>query len=71
MMKHIIGQALFQITIMMILIFLGETFIPEESDTLDSQAAFITHPEYKWYNGQIGGTVCSGRFYTISGGEDY
>lgn len=71
MMKHIIGQALFQITIMMILIFMGETFIPEETDSLDSQTLFITHPEYKWHNGVIGGTVCSGRFHTISGGEDY
>jgi P-type Ca2+ transporter type 2B len=69
MMKHIIGQSLFQITLMLILIFAGETFIPEEADALDAQ--FPTHPEYKWYNGVVGGTVCSGRFYTIGGADDY
>jgi Ca2+ transporting ATPase len=29
MMKHIIGQSIFQIILMLILIFAGETFIPE------------------------------------------
>jgi Ca2+ transporting ATPase len=67
MMKHIIGQSIFQITLMLILIFVGETFIPEERDALDGQPTFMAHPEYKWYNGVVGGTVCSGRFYTAKG----
>lgn len=69
MMKHIIGQSIFQITLMLILIFAGETFIPEEADIIDS--TYPTHPEYKWNQGIVGGTVCSGRFYTIAGGDDY
>jgi Ca2+ transporting ATPase len=32
MLKHIIGQALFQITVLLILLFLGPTFIPEYAD---------------------------------------
>ncbi len=71
MMKHIAGQSVFQIILMIILIFAGETFIPEEIDSLDSQALYIANPHYKWHNGVVGGTVCSGRFYTASGGDDY
>lgn len=67
MKKHIMGQAIFQIIVLLILIFMGETFIPEERDSLDDQALYITNPRYKWHNGIIGGTVCSGRFYTPKG----
>jgi hypothetical protein len=38
---------------------------------LDSQAIYISNPQYKWLNGLVGGTVCSGRFYTVSGSDDY
>jgi len=51
-------------------VFWGEQFIPEYSDSYDS-GVFSTHPEYKWLNGVVGGTVCSGRFYHIDGGKDY
>jgi hypothetical protein len=44
-------------------------------DSLDRQEPYLSHPEYKWStsNGVIvgGGTVCSGRFFTVSGGHDY
>lgn len=36
MLKHIIGQSIFQITIMLIFIFMGETFIPEYADSNDT-----------------------------------
>jgi Ca2+ transporting ATPase len=71
MKKNIIGQSLFQIAVLVVLIFWGETFIPEEADALDDQQIYIDNLHYKWYNGEKGGTVCSGRFYNISGGDDY
>ena len=39
-------------------------------DSLDS-GKFYGHPEYKWKDSVIGGTVRSGRFHTISGDKDY
>jgi Ca2+ transporting ATPase len=70
MLKHIIGQSIFQFTVMIILIFWGELFIPEYSDSYDS-TIFAANPSEKWYNGIVGGTVRSGRFHTIVGGDDY
>ena len=35
MVKHIIGQSIFQMTILCIMLFMGETWIPESSDLLD------------------------------------
>lgn len=35
MFKHIIGQAIFQLIIMFILVFVGETFIPEYVGSYD------------------------------------
>ncbi len=35
-MKHIIGQAIFQLIVMITLVFAGELFIPEYPDSLDS-----------------------------------
>lgn len=70
MMKHIIGQSIFQLIVLSILIFWGELFIPEAVDSYDS-SFFATNPEWKWHNGVIGGTVCSGRSVTISGQADY
>ena len=70
MLKHIIGQSIYQLIIMMILVFAGEFIIPEYVDSLDS-GVFAAHPEYKWHNGVIGGTVRSGRLYMINGNPDY
>ncbi|XP_031472538.1 uncharacterized protein LOC116244830 [Nymphaea colorata] len=39
-------------------------------DSYDS-TIFATKPGYKWLNGVVGGTVRSGRFYTVTGAEDY
>jgi Ca2+ transporting ATPase len=70
MLKHIIGQAIFQFLVVMILLFLGERFIPEYVDSFDS-GVFAQNPSYKWHNGVVGGTVRSGRFYTVNGDSDY
>lgn len=66
MMKHIVGQSIFQIIIMMILVFAGDTFIPEYVDSYDA-GKFFGRPELKWAGGVVGGTVRSGRFYAPSG----
>jgi hypothetical protein len=70
MLKHIIGQTIFQLSVMMVILFLGELFIPEYIDSNDS-TIFASHPEYKWKDGVIGGTVRSGRFYFVNGDSDY
>ena len=70
MFKHILGQAIFQFTVIMILVFAGEHFIPEYEDSYDT-SIFAGHPEYKWKDGIIGGTVRSGRLKFINGDNDY
>ena len=37
MFKHIIGQAIYQLIILMILIFDGDNFIPEYPDSFDAE----------------------------------
>ena len=70
MFKHIIGQAIFQLIVMMILVFLGDSFIPEYTDSYD-ETIFLANPEYKWKDGIIGGTVRSGKLIHINGDADY
>jgi hypothetical protein len=70
MLKHIIAQSIFQLTVMMILVFAGEQLIPEYVDSFDN-TTFKGHPEYKWHNGVVGGTVRSGRLYRPNGNTDY
>ena len=70
MFKHILGQAIFQIIVMIVLVFAGDSFIPEYVDSYDT-TIFAAHPEYKWKDGIIGGTVRSGRFKHINGDDDY
>ena len=69
MMKHIIGQSILQIIVMVVLVFWGELFIPESADNFDLN--YSAHPEWKWNGGVVGGNVCSGRLYTLSGSDDY
>ena len=70
MFKHIIGQSIYQIIVMMVLVFLGEQLIPEYPGRYDD-TLFRGHPEFKYHNGEIGGTVRSGRFNWINGRDDY
>lgn len=70
MMKHIIGQAVFQLMVMITLVFAAELFIPEYTDSLD-KSTFASNPQWKWKDGKVGGNIRSGRFITIKGGYDY
>ena len=70
MFKHIIGQAIFQLIVILILVFLGDTFIPEYTDSYD-ETIFLNNPGYKWKDGIIGGTVRSGKLIQINGDPDY
>lgn len=70
MLKHVIGQGIFQVLILLILVFFGENFIPEYVDSYDS-TTFAANPAWKWHQGIIGGTVRSGRMVTVSGEYDY
>lgn len=69
MFKHIICQSIFQLTVMIVLIFAGETFIPEAPDTFDPVIG--NDLSAKYLRGVIGGTVRSGRFNFVAGGTDY
>lgn len=69
MFKHIICQSLFQLIVMITLIFAGELIIPEAPDSFD--AVIGTDLSAKYLNGVVGGTVRSGRFNFVAGGSDY
>jgi P-type Ca2+ transporter type 2B len=66
MFKHIVGQAIYQLIVLLILIFAGELIIPEYKDVYDS-TTFAANPEFKWHEGVIGGTVRSGRLKMVNG----
>lgn len=65
MIKHIIGQSIFQIAILLILLFLGQTFIPESKDAFDDVIGGDL--EAKYYNGVPEGTITDGKLYSLSG----
>lgn len=45
MFKHIVGQAIYQIVILLILVFVGDKFLPEYGDSFDDE--FVKpHPKY-------------------------
>lgn len=65
MRKHIIGQAVFQIIILLLLMFFGQHVIPEYADEFDSVIG--SDLQAKYYMGQPEGTVANGMFYSLSG----
>lgn len=70
MFKHIIAQAIFQFTVIIILLFSAEYYIPEYADNFDN----ILGPlglDGKYKDGVVGGTIRSGRMYRVGSGEDY
>lgn len=69
MLKHIIGQAIFQLFVLTILLFLGPRLIPEFKDEFDSVIG--DDLEAKYFGGVSESTVTDGKFYHISGHEDY
>lgn len=50
MLKHIIGQAIYEFVILLIIIFYGEFMIPEYLDTLDSQILKDNNSQNMKYN---------------------
>jgi len=62
MMKHILGQALYQLTIVFIAVFDGENWIPEEAQNISED--IIVNPLNPGY-------VVSGREYKYDGSFDY
>lgn len=66
MYKHILGQALFQITVLVFLVFWGEHIIPEYSDSFDSSSGFQSSYKYG-----ADGMARSGRMLKINGKVDY
>lgn len=69
MFKHIFCQAIFQLIVMLILLFTGDLWIPESEDNFD--AIIGNDLGAKYANGIIGSTVRSGRFNFVGGGVDY
>lgn len=70
MLKHILAQSFYQLLMIMILVFLGENFIPETPDDFDNLIA--PNFSYKYKGGVVGGTVASGRLWGIfSNKKDY
>jgi Ca2+ transporting ATPase len=47
MAKHILCMAIYQITILFVIVFAGHTFIPEDPDTAIITEALLTHPVEK------------------------
>jgi len=60
MWKHILGQAVMQLTILFVLMFAGDKFLPEDG----TGSRVRTNPEATDY-------VRSGRLYHLDGSEDY
>jgi Ca2+ transporting ATPase len=69
MTKNIIIHSIFQLVILITLVFAGDLFIPEFPDEFDSRISDMTE---KYHNGVISqGTVRSGRAIFANGDPDY
>ena len=66
MFKHVIGQALFQIAMLVFLVFAGENLLKEFEDGFDKVDEF----EASWKYG-VNGMARSGRLIKINGEADY
>lgn len=60
MLKHIIGQAIYQFIIILILLFYGDHFLPEYEDSLDDQLKIDNNPISYKYNIENG--HCKNKF---------
>lgn len=69
MLKHIIGQALFQLIILLLLLFFTPMILPEFKDGFDEKIGQDLAAKY--YHGVAESTVADGKFYTISGHDNY
>lgn len=66
MYKHIIGQAAFQLIVLVLLLFFTENFLPEYPDSFDDLPNF--DPDFKYTEM---GTARSGYFLLIDGQDNY
>lgn len=66
MFKHIIGQAIFQLIILVFLVFFGENLLVEFPDSFDTSANFTRELKY-----DTDGSARSGRMIYINGEVDY
>ena len=69
MLKHIVGQVIFQLFILNFVLFYGPSFIPEYKDGFDNVIG--TDLEAKYSQGIPESTVTDGRFYKVSGDDLY
>ena len=70
MMKNIIIQSVFQIIVLLVILFAGDLFLPEFPDSFDSEIG--TNLSAKYHNGIVsGGTMRSGRGIFPNGDRDY
>ena len=69
MIKHVIGQSIFQMIVLLLLIFVGPYIIPEYADEYDSMIGANLNAKY--FNGQLEGTITNGMSYTLSGDKNY
>ena len=69
MLKHIIGQATFQLIVLLTLLFVAPMVVPEVKDAFDEKIG----PDLgaKYYNGVAESTFADGKFHTISGEDNY
>lgn len=51
MFKHILGQAVYQLIVLIIVIFYGDNFIPEYPDNFDGEIIKKGYPRTVKYNG--------------------
>ena len=58
MFKHVIGQTIFQLTLLLFLLIQGQHFLPEFKDEFDDLIG--TDLSAKYHNGQAEGTMTSG-----------
>jgi Ca2+ transporting ATPase len=66
MFKNIIGQAIFQLFMLIFLVFYGEHLLREYPDAFDSMADF-----QRFYKYDAMGMARSGRMIKINGDDDY
>lgn len=65
MWKHIATQSFYQLVIVMLLVFLGEWFLPEFPDDFDRLLG-SNSLQYKYNGGVVdGGKVANGRLYGV------
>ena len=53
MFKHILGQSIYQVIVIMILVFSGESWIPEKSDSFDTDKPSELSKKYQNWKSEM------------------